>query len=333
MRVFVTGGTGLVGTHTVRALLARGDRVLALSRSAAADAHLRELGADILRGDLGDDASLGRGVAECEAVVNAAAVVLSRKGWDWYYATNVGPAGQIARLCAREGTRLVHISSVAVYGRATTYDQGAASVTEEFGLDRPLFPGDHYARSKREAELAVWRVAGETNLSAVALRPCVIYGEHDRAFAIRAVRLVRRGLAPLIGTGDNPLSAVYAGNVAAAVLAALDRPAVTGAFNVCNDGVIRQREFVERLARGLDAPVRFIQVSKAVAWRGAGAADFVLRRLGRSAPVMLLKPAVQFLANDNPFVSAKAERELGWRPVMAPAEAVERTGAWFRGRA
>jgi nucleoside-diphosphate-sugar epimerase len=332
VRVFVTGGSGLLGSHTVRALTARGDTVFALSRSHASDEALRALGAEVLRGDIGDDASMMRGVKECDAVVHAAAVVLSRRGWDWFYATNVAPAEAVARLCAREGRRLVHVSSVAVYGRATTYDQGVGSVTEEFGLSRPLFPGDHYARSKREAELALWRVADATDLSAVALRPCVIYGEHDRAFAIRVARVVRRGIAPVIGPGDNPLSAVYAGNVAAAVVAALDRPAVRGAFNVCNDGVITQRAFVEQFARGMGRPLRIVRVPKAVAWNAAGVADALMRLAPRRAPMSMLRPAVQFLANANPFVSAKAERELGWVPVVAPEEAVLRTGAWFASR-
>ena len=40
----------------------------------------------------------------------------------------------------------------------------------------------------------------------------------------------------------------------------------------------------------------------------------------------MLKTAVQFLSNPNPYVSRKAERELGWTPVLAPRDAVERTG-------
>jgi nucleoside-diphosphate-sugar epimerase len=332
VRVFITGGSGLVGSHVVRALTQRGNAVLALSRSHASDDALRAMGADVIRGDLGDDASLLRGVKECDAVVHAGAGVLSRRGWDWFYATNVAPSEAIARLCARESRRLVHISSVAVYGRATTYDQGASSVTEEFGLDRPLFPGDHYARSKREAELALWRIADSTDLAAVALRPCVVYGEGDRAFAIRVAGVVRRGVAPLIGTGNNALSAVYAGNVAAAVLCSLDRPEVRGPFNVCNDGAITQRGFVERFAEGMGRPVRFVGIPKSLAWTAAGIADALMRVAMRRSPLTMLRPAVQFLSNDNPFVSAKAERELGWKPVMPADEAVRRTGAWFAAR-
>lgn len=335
MKVFVTGGTGLVGGHAIAALIARGDTVRALARSDATAAELAATGAEPVRGDLTDPNAIEGGVRGADAVVHAAAVVLSRRGWDHYHRTNVAATETVARTAARHGARLVHLSSVAVYGRRTTYDGGDRSVDESFGVERPLFPGDHYARSKREAEQAVWHVAreGEPWLSVVALRPCVIYGEGDRNFSIRVARALRRGLAPIVGDGSNPLSVVYAGNVAAAVLAALDRPAVRGAFNVANDGVVTQREFLERFADGLGVTLRVLPIPRALAWPCAAAADAALRAVRPSSPMMLMKTAVQFLGNANPFVSTRAGRELAWQPVVPPAEAVERTGRWYRARA
>ncbi len=330
MKVFVTGATGLVGTHVVRGLRARGDAALGLARSDAAARTLEALGAGVVRGDLTDAAALERGVAEADAVVHAAAVVLAGADWDAFHAVNVAPTERLARAAARRGARLVHLSSVAVYGRRETYDGGAGSVGEEFGLERPLFPGDHYARSKREAEQAVWRVAAGTGLRAAALRPCVVYGEGDRHFSPRVAAVLRWRVAPLVGPGTNPLSVVYAGNVAAAVLAALDRPEATGPFNVANDGGLTLREFVERFAAGLGVRPLVVRIPAGAAWRAALAVDGALR-LGRPrAPLSLLKTAVQFLSRANPYRSERAERELGWRPVVPAVEAAERTGRAFR---
>ncbi len=332
MKVFVTGGTGLVGRHVIERLRARGDTVVALARSAPAAAVLRAAGAEPLSGDLADGAALTRGVENADAVVHAAAIVLGRAApWDTFRDANVTPTAVIAGAAARARRRLVHVSSVAVYGRRTTYQGGRGSVDETFGLDRPLFPGDHYARSKREAELAVWAAADAAGLSAVALRPCVIYGEGDRHFTSRVARSLRAGVAPLIGRGANVLSVVYAGSVAAAVLSALDRPSVTGAFNVANDGALTQRAFLEHFARGLGRRVRLVPVPAALARAGAGGADRLLRALRPGRPMTLLKTAVQFLSGENPYVSDKAARELDWRPAEPPAAAVERTGRWFAG--
>ena len=329
MRVFVTGGTGLVGMHVIRALTARGDEVVALSRTEPSDRALREMGAQPRRGDLDTERVLEVGAENADAVVHAAAIIVKHGDWEEFRRTNVVPTERIATACGRVGRRLVHLSSVAVYGRATTYDRGANSVAEDFGLDRPIFPGDHYARSKREAELALWRIAESTGLRAVALRPCVIYGEGDRTFAARVARVVQRGIAPQIGDGTNPLSVVYAGNVAAAVLGALDRPAVTGAFNVCNDGAITQHDFLAHFARGLGVRLKIVRIPRGLAWQGARLADLVLRRLRPGAPMTMLKTAVQFLANPNPYTSAKAREQLGWTPVLDPPDAVERTARWY----
>jgi len=333
VKVFVTGGTGLVGSHVIQQLISRGDSVVALARSDAARAHLKELDAEPLAGDVTDPAALRRGVEAADATVHSAGVVLSRGGWDKYHTVNVAPTETIARAAGRAGKRLVHISSVAVYGRRTTYDGGAASVMEDFGLARPLFPGDHYARSKRESELALWKVCEETGLEAVALRPCVIYGERDRTFAIRVARVLRRRIALQIGDGTNRLSVVYAGNVAAAALQALGRPHVTGAFNVANDGELTQRAFLERFAAGLGVKLRVLGVPKGLAWNAARCFDSIARLVRPSAPMATLKTAVQFLSAANPFVSSRAERELGWQPIVSAEEAVERTGRWFRNQA
>jgi nucleoside-diphosphate-sugar epimerase len=332
VRVFVTGGTGLVGRHVIAQLRARGDDVLALARSDAAERSLAALGAGPLRGDLTDGATIARAVADADAVVHAAAVVLARDDWPAFHALNVAATERVAEAAARHGRRMVHLSSVAVYGRRETYEGGPGSVTEEFGLDRPVFPGDHYARSKREAELAMWRVAQDTGLRAVAIRPCVIYGEGDRHFSPRVAAALRtgRGFAPMVGAGTNALSVVYAGNVAAAVLAALDRPAVTGPFNVANDGGVTQRGFLEHFAAGLGVRLHVVRVGAGAAWLAARLADGALRFVRPAAPMTMLKGAVQFLANENPYSSARAERELGWRPVVAPAAAAERTGRSFR---
>lgn len=326
MKVFVTGGTGLVGRHAIAALRERGDQVCGLARSAGAATALARLGVEPVEGDVTDAASLEPGMARCDAVVHAAAMVLSRLSWPAWQAANVLATEAIARAAARRRIRLVYLSSVAVYGRRTTYDGGPGSVDEDFGLDRPVSPRDHYALSKREAERAVWRVAGETGLSAVALRPCVIYGEGDRHFTPRVAWALRRGLAPIVGRGDNQLSVVYAGNVAAAVLAALDRPDVSGPFNVTNDGGVTQREFLERFAAGLGVPARWHRIPAGLARRAARAWDATVRLAPLAGRRMRLAATVEWLVSENPYTSRRAERQLNWGAVVPPLEAVERTG-------
>jgi 2-alkyl-3-oxoalkanoate reductase len=330
VRVFITGGTGLVGRHVIAALRARGDTIRALARSETAAADLARLGAEPVRGDLSDAACLDRLVAGSDAVVHAAAIVLAGGRWEAWHEANVLGTERVARSAARQGARLIHLSSVAVYGRQLASEQGSAGLDESFDLERAATPRDSYARSKREAELAVWRVAGETGLSAVALRPCVIYGEGDRHFSPRVARLMRRGFVPMVGDGENHMTLVYAGNVAAAVTAALDHGGVTGPFNVTNDDAVTQRAFIERFAAGIGLRPRTIRIPRGLAWRAARVLDATIGALPPLSGGPSVTSAVRFLAGENGYSSARALLLLEWRSPVPAADAVERTGASFR---
>ncbi len=332
MKVFVTGGTGLVGRHVIAALRSRGHGVRALARSVSAAAELTALGAEPVPGDLSAATRIDDLIAGCSAVVHGAATVLSGARWDAWHEVNVLGTERVARSAARHGARLIHISSVAVYGGRLASGIDRRGYTEDFDLEGARVPRDYYERSKREAELAVWRAARESGLSAVALRPCVLYGEGDRHFSPRIAAMLRRGLAPLVGGGANRATLVYAGNVAAAVAAALDRPLVTGPFNVTNDGQLTLREFVERFAAGLGVSPRWLRIPRGLAWRAARIWDHSLGALPWPGRTVSLSAAVQFLAGDNPYDSSRAVRLLGWQPATDAAVAAERTGASFRPR-
>src|SRR6059036_260868 len=192
------------------------------------------------------------------------------------------------------------------------------------GEDSPFLPiveSDFYARSKRMAEALVREAAGG-GLSTVALRPNVVYGERDRLFTPRLIRVARLGVVPRIGPGTNRLSCVYAGNVAAAVVAALDSP-LQGfrAYNVTSDGppALSQREFFAAFAAALGRRTWSIPIPTPLAGLVIGV--FTARRLARAA--------VSFASGDNPYTDERIRAELGWRPPTQARAAIGRTVAWF----
>ena len=327
MRVLVTGGTGLVGSHVIERLVRRGDSVVALVRRSEGRALVERLGAESALGTVEEAESWTR-VGEVDAVVHAAAIIVEPVPWERYHAVNVLGTRHAVEAAARSGARLVHISSVAVYGRRTeTAKRGPLTEDAPF---TPIADADYYARSKRLAEEILWERARELGVSAAALRPCVIYGERERAFMTRMMRAVRFGVAPVVGKGDNHLAVVYAGNVAEAVLAALDRPHVEGAFNTTNDGGITQREFFEMIGAAGGGRMRFVRLPLSVALV-AGHAWHLWRRLRAPGSYAGIGGSgARFLSRENPFSSERAERELGWRPATSPHEALARTVRWFR---
>ena len=320
MTVLVTGASGLVGSHVVEALVRRGEAVRALVRPASRDAVVR-LGAEAFTGDVTDAAAWQDATRGVRAIVHAAAIVQGRASWDQYVAANV-ESTRLAVVAARAGSaRLVHISSVAVYGGTAAYPVTPECRDEDYPF-LPIPDSDFYGRTKRMAEAVVRQAAEQREIDAVALRPNVIYGERDRLFTPRVIRVLRLPVAPRIGAGTNRLACVYAGNVAAAALAALaaqDRG--FRAYNVTSDGpaALSQQQFFAAFAAALGRPYRPVPIP---AWLAESvAALLTARRLGRAA--------VSFLRGDNPYSDARIRADLGWRPVASAPAAIARTVAWF----
>jgi len=328
--VIVTGGAGLVGGHVIAALVRRGERVRALVQPRGRET-VEHLGAEAILGDVSDPAAWQRACEGCggvQGVVHAAALVARRATFDEYLRVNVTGTERAAAAARAAGARLVHVSSVAVYGRRRQYQHEAGSVDEHYPW-QPLDASDFYAHSKRLAETHLWEETARGGLWAVALRPNVIYGEFDRRFSRRVARLVRTGFVPQIGPGRNRLSIVYAGNVAAAALAALDAPVPgAAAYNVTNDGTLTQREFADAFAAALGVRLRRIRLPAAPV-AGALRAYTALRHLVRPGSYLgVAAGSVHFLGGDNPYRSDRARQELGWNPPTDPHTAIRRTVEW-----
>jgi nucleoside-diphosphate-sugar epimerase len=307
----------------IEALRAASRPVRALVRPAAVPL-VTALGAEPVVGDVGDADTWDRARAGgLRGIVHAAAIVQHpRTSYARYVAVNV--EGTRLAIAAARATRarLVHVSSVAVYGGSSAYTPQPERRTEDFPF-RPIAAHDSYARTKREAEELVRAAAegGAGEFSAVALRPNVIYGERDRLFTPRLLRALRGRVVPLIGSGSNHLSAVYAGNVADAVIRALDA-ATPGfrAYNVTTDAppLLSFREFLETLAAAAGTRVRFVRIPLPVARVVIGL--WTSRALARAA--------LSFVTGENPYVADRARSELGWTPRVSAHEAIARTVAW-----
>src|SRR5438445_632675 len=313
--VLVTGGSGLVGSHVISALKSAGETVRALVHPRSRDAVVA-LGAEPIEGDTRDPDAWRVAAAGARAIVHAAAIVAAKASHEEFFAVNVGGTGQAITAAREAGARLVHVSSVAVYGRtrALTAEAGGAGVDEAFPFGE-LQPHDFYAQSKRRAEEVLWEEVARGGLAATVIRPNVIYGEYDRLFSPRVVQTLRLGFILQVGPGTNRLSCVYAGNVAAAVVRAIDAPAASGrAYNVTDDGPasLTQRGFVDAFAQALGVRVRRVKLPYSVA-------RFVVDWWVRAQ--FLLRPgtypgvsgqAVRFLAGDNHYSSARDRRGLSY---------------------
>jgi nucleoside-diphosphate-sugar epimerase len=326
MRIFLTGGTGLIGSHVAERLRHRGDEVVALARATSDTRHLEALGCRLVTGDVLDPVeTLAAGMRGCLAVVHAAARVFAGGSRAEFLRANVDGTERVLRAAGAVAPRVVHLSSTAVYSglpmdRPLTEDRWTEADPDR---QRP------YPASKHLSERAAWRLHEDGVVRLTTVRPTVVYGERDRAATPIMVRYATLPVVPLLGGGRTRLPLVYAGNVASGVVAALDREEAVGrAYNLALDEPVTARDMVEFLQRELGrwrpsiwlpaAPLRAL----AALWEGT--------RLGRGRGG--LRRVIRSLAADNPYDSTRARLDLGWTNLIAHEEGVRRTVAWWRRR-
>ncbi|MDY7040370.1 MAG: NAD-dependent epimerase/dehydratase family protein, partial [Chloroflexota bacterium] len=149
--ILVTGATGFLGHNLCEQLIGQGDEVRALVRQRqrrdgeyALD-FLRNLGVELVWGDVRDAESVTRAVRGCEYVIHAAAKFRMWGPYREFHATNVEGTLNVLRAARQANVqRFIHVSTVAVVGRSRI-----AGVIDE---DYPCVPHDAYQRTKLEAE-------------------------------------------------------------------------------------------------------------------------------------------------------------------------------------
>lgn len=324
MRVFLTGGTGLVGSHLAEELRTCGHEVVALHRRGADTLFLEEHECHLAEGDVRDEADVLEPLMDgCTHVAHGAALVYAGGSWPKVRAVNVDGTRNVLTAAVRVGVQhAVHISSVSVYG---TVD---GTVDESSPIDSDLPPGDLYARSKREAEQVVRGIEEKRGLSVTILRPSAVYGERDRLMAPALADMLRLPVVPLFGQATNALPVVYAGNVAVALRLALEAGLGGTTFDVGLDFPLNQRDLLTMLAAGMGVTPRFVSLPAGVVRGGAD----LLQRFGVGTPGakhLPLNRIARLALGENPYPSGHIRTELGWTPRHEHREALERTGRWL----
>ena len=306
-----------------------GWHVRAFVRDAARAGALSRAGVELATGDTLEPSGFARAARGCDVVFHTAAAVTPNGGWEAFSRPNIEGTRNAIAAAASAKARLVHVSSVAVYGGTERYRGGGAKTDEEAPLS-PLAEDAYYARSKRESEALVMEAHAAGRLWATAVRPAVIYGTHDRQFVPRIARLLRRGFVPLVGGGRSVLSVVHAANVADGMVRAAASDVAGGhAYNLANDHDVTVERFFQLGSTGLGVRMRRVPVPYIVARAGLGLFQLLAPLLFGSRFNAVGAASLDFISRDNPFSSARARRELGWDPPVRPEDGVPEAFRWW----
>ena len=318
-RVFVTGGTGLIGRALVQRLIGRGDQVVALARSEAAAADLVGLGADVARGDLLDEHAVAEGLRGSAVAYNVAGVnTLCPTDPAPLYRVNRDGARAIVRAAAAAGVRrLVHTSSAATLGEAE------GTIGREDSPHRGSFLSD-YERSKTEGEQAVMEEAARTGLDVVLVNPSSVQGPGRTGGTGRILLALLDRRLPLFI--DTRISVTDLGDTVEGHLLAAERGVAGRRYVLCG-AVLTTDEAMDLLSRVSGHRVRPRIVPNAVASAAGVVAEAAFRAARRHPP--FCRAMARTIVHGHAYDGSHAARALGLR--YTPVEdTLRRTLEWAR---
>ena len=319
MRILVTGGGGFLGGAICKALLSRGDTVVAYQRSPAPG--LVDLGAECIQGDLQDLDALSRSTAGCNAVIHTAGKAGVWGPYETYHQANVIGTQNVIEACrANDVPYLVYTSSPSVVHCGGDIEGGDESLPYAEHFASP------YPATKALGEQLIL-AANDQQLRTVGLRPHLIWGPGDPHLLPRLVARASRGKLSLPG-GDKLIDTIFVDNAASAHLLALEGlvqggPCCGKPYFISNDEPLPQAQIIAGLlkAAGLEPEIK--AVSPAVAAVAGAVFEFTWRLLRLSSEPPVTRWSAEQLSTAHWFDISAAKRDLGYQPEVSINEGLE----------
>ena len=325
MKVFITGGTGFLGTNLALRHAELGDQVVVLSKEAtdverenARD--LKEAGVEVIRGSITDLMLLEKGCQDADRIYHIAAAMREANIPDQaFWDVNVGATRQLLEIARQAGVRrFVYCSSIGAMGK---------SMQKPADEDTPCNPQDIYQVTKRAAEQLCLEFHKEYGFPLSIVRPADVYGPRDRRY-VKLFKGIKKGRFALIGNGKNEHHMVYIDDMVQGFLLAAECEAAIGEiFIVAGERPVQVRELVELIAKEIGSPVPKLKIPLFPVQTAAVIVEKICKPFGIQPP--LYPRRVDFFRTDYAFDVSKAKRLLGYRPQIDLQEGIRRTHEWY----
>ncbi|MES9828518.1 MAG: NAD-dependent epimerase/dehydratase family protein [Candidatus Thiodiazotropha sp.] len=296
--ILVTGANGFVGEHLCRYMLSRGYGVRAVLRQRSPHWQLCE---QVAVGDIDGATDWSSALDGMDTVVHLAARVHVMRESESdplaaFRRVNVAGSAALARQAAEAGVkRMIYLSSVKVNGERTH--------GEPYRADDEPRPEDAYGISKWEAEQALFRVAEQTELELVIVRPVLVYGAGVKGNFERLMRLIRRDVPLPLGGISNRRSFLSIQNLLDFLHCCVVHPDAAGEIFLAADGEgLSTPDLIRKLAHAMDCRARLYPVPLTLLRFGGWLT-------GRSSMIARLTEDLQVDLSKN-------RERLGWAPVM-----------------
>jgi len=303
MTVLVTGATGFVGTHLCEYLEVKDFSFRkAVRRNVDGDEQA------IVVGDIDGQTDWSQALDGIEVVVHLAARVhimleSAKDPFVEFRRVNVDGSLNLARQAAAKGIkRIVYLSTIKVNGEGT--------VGRPYRPDDIPAPADPYSVSKMEAEEGLLRIARETGMEVVILRPPLIYGKGAGGNLFRLLKLVKQGWYLPFGLINNKRSLIGIENLCSIIVVSLSHPAAVNRVMLVSDGEdVSTPELIRLLAQGCGRSPRIFPVPLSVLY-------FMGKLFGRTSEI-------HRLSGDLQVDSSQTQSLLDWCPILSLAQGIQ----------
>ncbi|HUP88633.1 MAG TPA: NAD-dependent epimerase/dehydratase family protein [Longimicrobiales bacterium] len=304
--IYVTGATGFIGSRVARRFLERGEKVRCLVRNAARATELQRLGAELVTGDLADEATHLRAIDGARAAIHLAAIydlgLVDRGALE---RTNVDGTRAFLNAAEKSGIdRTIYISTTVALGPVVSQPTEPVEA-----YDGPYHSVYHETKSEAHRLARAKQRAG---VPLIIVCPSFVYGPGDDGPGGRFIRDIAGRKLPALLSAPSSFAYVYVDDVADGIIAALDR-GVPGETYLLTGPFATMNEFAQSVARtaGVKAPRMRMPVGVA---RALGAMlDPVARLTGIRFPITA--EGIRTTAIDRWLhTHERAKRDLGYAP-------------------
>lgn len=307
-KVLITGANGFVGNSLCKTLALRGYIAHGATRLPC---EFPSAVKNVLVGEINNQTDWKLILGGCDVVIHLAArvhVMQETEGnpLSEFRKVNVAGTEHLAWSAAAAGVkRLVYVSSIKVNGEETCNDQ---AYTEQSNPS----PQDPYGISKWEAEQALHRVAKETGLEVVIVRPPLVYGPNVKGNFAQMISVIARGVPLPFASVNNKRSLIYVKNLVDALILCATHSAAPGNTYLVSDGEdISTSDLLRKLAFAMEKKSRLFL--------------FPMSLLRLTARVFRKSDQVTRLLGSLRVDSSKIRHELGWVPPFSVSDGLKAT--------